>query len=172
MDLRRCFFCKARTHNILSSNSRLREQMCPWKYVMVKDNEEKIRVLTKPLQTRGEKKLSAVQFSNTTGKRAARLRLLEIVSTVTVAHDEQQRIWKICMSSPTASMCWCSTGKTPLKYLQRAQGKWALWRMSGKAWAEFQCCAGLEKNHRHSQCTWSSSGTAPLLDSGVFLQEE
>lgn len=54
---------------------------------MVKDHEEKIRVLTKPLQTSGEKKLPAFQFSNTTGKRAPRLRLLKTVSTVTVAQD-------------------------------------------------------------------------------------
>lgn len=59
----------------------------------------------KPLQKSGGKKLSAVQFSNTTGKRAASLRLLKTVSTVTVAHEEQQRIWKICMSNPSLPAC-------------------------------------------------------------------
>lgn len=113
---------------------------------MVKDHEEKIRVLTKPLKTSGEKTLSAVQFSNTTGKRAARLRLLKTVSTVTAAHDEQQRIWKICMScmsSPIASVLMLHT-KDSLGISTESTGKMGsvknVWESMSRI--PVLCCSG------------------------------
>lgn len=149
-------FCKARIYNILFSNPRLGEQMGLWKYVMVKDHKEKIRVLT---ITNKWWKETAVQFSNTTGKRAARLRLLKAVSTVTVAHDGQHRVWKICMSSPlAASRCWCSTGRT--------------WNIYRKHREEGQCeeCLGKHEQNSSAVLLWGIIAEPPSAPGAALAQ--
>lgn len=93
-------------------------------------------------------------------------------------HSNTRRITQglenTCMSSPLiACMWWCFRGRTLLNHLQRAQGKWgsvkSVWESMSKM--PVLCYPGeeLQTIPVHLE---QLSGTVPLLDSGVFLQEE
>lgn len=128
------------------------------------------------LQMRGKEKESAVQITNRIGIRTARPRLSKTIGTDTgQCHCHRNiRGWRRCpWAAPSLPAC-CGASEEGLSWAisREHRENWAVWRVSGKAWAECPCCVALERNYRPAQCTRSSSGAVPLLDSGVFLQEE
>lgn len=137
MDLWSCFFVK---QEYTTYCPQIQGSESKWVFnAMVRDHEEKIRVLTKPLQTRGEKKQSAVQFSNRTGGKAVRLRLLKTVSTVTAAHDEQHRGRKTpAWAAPSLPAC----ADAPQEGLS--------WNIYRGHWENGQCEEYLDKHEQNS----------------------